>query len=259
MKKLTAIALTLPWPVLLGLFAGSEAGGFDPRVSARHLASIEVHGDLRDIARNSLNASAPLTSFANCEGLHGIGMPVGLESELLVVDGRATTSQFQDHRYEIANPDNPQLAFFAYGFVDHWIETSIPPEVKDFGELEEFISLAAIKAGFDSDTGFILKVVASVRHLDWFVVGGMGNLEPTPRDSFLRNRSRSGMDDREIEAIGIYSQSLQGIATSPNSPLHLHFRTIDKKSVFVGHLDDSIALEPGGRIMLGRPVDDCPL
>jgi hypothetical protein len=129
---------------------------------------------------------------------------------------------------------------------------SIPGEVKNFKQLEAFVGTQAARLGQDPERPMPFKLDVTAQSLRWFVVGGMGNLTPTPRDSFVRQLTKGGLDDVAIEAFGFYSTAHRGAYTNPASDMHAHFRVKDTNG-FVGHLDDDVALMPGGKLFVPKP------
>ncbi|MEM7777518.1 MAG: acetolactate decarboxylase [Pseudomonadota bacterium] len=206
-------------------------------------------GDLRQIAKNELKGSVDLSEIVAKPGAYGIGMLDGLDGELLILDGRA----FLGHRTLHANSTllngDSRVAFGAFAFVQSWTAIPIPESVESFETLTAFIAEVLPSYGYRLDEAVPVRVQAKAVGLRWFIVGGMGNLEPSPRESFVRQIVRGGLDEVEFEAFGIHSQAHRGIYTSPGSDLHLHFRTKTPEP-FVAHLDDKVILKPGGRLLI---------
>lgn len=213
----------------------------------------EIVGTLADIAQNQLDGRVAVSTLQNDGNLWALGMPHGLNRELLVEGGKITRGGFVDHRYVLDHPHDVEVAFLVHARVSSWIELPIPETVKTFAELERFILKVGIERGFDGEQPFPFRLSAKVKYLRWFVVGGMGNLRNDPRASFERSRVLGGLDNINIEALGFYSRRHRGIATNPRSDMHIHFRTIGNKP-FVAHLDDEILLERGAKLLLPASV-----
>ncbi len=108
------------------------------------------------------------------------------------------------------------------------------------GKRERFVPIA----------GGSVSGLGHAEHLKWFVVNGMGNLRPDPQASFLRSRYLSGLENRQIEIVGLFGPACQGVLSSPGNDAHMHFRTIDDGSPFVGHVDNEIELKAGAVLYL---------
>ena len=220
--------------------------------------SCSIIGDLRWIATSKLKGSCDLTELLKQPNLYAIGMPEGLDRELLVMDSKAYHSYFdEDLKYHVEEIKDARVAFLGHANVAAWSEHKIPADVVSFAQLENFIGSQSAALGFKDDVALPVKVVTEAVGLRWFVVGGLGNGFPNPRDSFLRKKFQGGLDDCAIEAFGLYSKHHRGdepdkpMATNPVSFIHMHFRTTQGK-LFIGHLDDNITLKQGGSIFLPK-------
>jgi acetolactate decarboxylase len=192
------------------------------------------------VAASELEGSGPLW---------GIGMPSGLDAEVLVLDSDAHVGRFDGLTYRSSVEQLPAVAFFVYARVSAWCVVAVPDSVRTFAELEAFVSRAATDHGIDIGRPFPFRIVAVAHSLRWFVVGGRGDRLPSPQTSFLRERRIGPLSERNIEALGFFVPDERGIATNPNSSVHMHFVTRDA-DVFVGHIDDDIRLRLGGKLLL---------
>ncbi|MEY2832034.1 MAG: hypothetical protein RLZZ574_1292 [Cyanobacteriota bacterium] len=214
---------------------------------------VQASGDLRAIASNNLNNQVEFRSLTQKRHLYGLGMPPGLNAEILVLDGKACLGQFKSLSYEVKVLDNFDISFMVYAYVPSWTKTEIPNTVQTFADLEQYIPKAAANQKIATSRPFPFRLEAEVSALDWFVVNGMGNGVPNHLGSFLRSRYLGGLDDRKIEALGFYSPSHRGVLTNPNSNMHIHFRTTDEK-IFVGHINDSVIIKPGSYLLLPNQI-----
>lgn len=210
-----------------------------------------IVGTLTDIATDLLDGRTAISTLSDHdnERLWALGMPHGLDRELLVEGGRISSGGFDQHRYVLAHPHDLNAAFLIHAKVGRWTEMRVPASVRTFAELVAFVGDAGAKAGYSGEVPFAFRLKARVRYLKWFVVGGMGNRTPAPHASFERARVLGGLDNASIEALGFYSRRHRGIATNPRSNMHVHFRTMEGPP-FVAHLDDEIDLETGATVLL---------
>jgi hypothetical protein len=222
--------------------------------SGETVASVNVYriGDLRDIGRNALNGRVAANELQGSGPLWGIGMPSGLDAEVLVLDSNAHIGRFDGLTYRSSVEQLPAVAFFVYARVSAWCAVAVPDSVQTFAELEAFVPQAAAEAGLASNRPFPFRIEADIASLRWFVVGGDGDGRPDHRASFLRERRLGPLSNRTISALGFYVPGERGILTNPVSNIHIHFTTRDQPR-FVGHLDDEIYLQPGGTLLLPAP------
>ena len=117
----------------------------------------------------------------------------------------------------------------------------MPNEVDTFQKLEAHLPEAAQNIGIDTSKPFPFLIAGEASFLQWFVVDGMGNQLPNPQSSFLRARYLGGLNDVKIEGLGFYSTKHQGIFTTPNNNMHIHF-CISRNTLNQGLLASSIRL-----------------
>jgi acetolactate decarboxylase len=234
--------------IALAPAAGASPGSAQGPASTQPAAA-GVVGTLADIARDRLDGRVPLSTLKGSAPLWAIGMPNGLDRELLVEGGRIASGGFEDHRYVLHHPRDTDGAFLVHARVEYWREVPLPADIRSFADLEAFVGRVGADAGLDAQVPFPFRLRARALHLRWFVVGGMGDRLPDPRASFERARTLGGLQDVGLEALGFYSRYHRGIATNPRSNMHVHFRTTTGMP-FVAHLDDDVLLAPGGVLML---------
>ncbi len=214
---------------------------------------VQAIGDLRSIASNNLNNRVEFRSLAKKPHLYGLGMPQGLNAEILVLDGKAYLGQFSSFSYQVKELENFDISFMVYAYVPGWTKLEIPEAVQTFAELEQYIPKAAVDRGIETSRPFPFRLIGEVSALDWFVVNGMGNGVPNYQGSFFRARYLGGLDDRQIDGLGFYSNSHRGVLTHPKSNMHIHFKTTDNK-LFVGHINNSLILKPGSYLLLPKEI-----
>ncbi len=208
---------------------------------------VKTFGDLRLIKENKLNQSFPFSKI-KADDLYGIGMPKGLDKELLITSGDLYESFFDDHSYSAGMvTEDRDIAFLAYVNVKKWTTMKLPEDITTFAQLESALAELAKSAGINSTAPFPFILHAKIDALKWFIVDGMGNGKPDHLSSFLRSRYISGLNDIEIEAVGFYSDKHKGIMSAPDSGIHIHFRTTSKL-LFVGHIDNKMILVKGATI-----------
>jgi hypothetical protein len=210
---------------------------------------IMIVGDLRQIATNTLIGTKSLRDVLASPHAYGLGMIAGLDGELLVQGSSAKLGRYRNGTYEIAAPTSELIAFGVFAIVPEWRATVIPAGVTTFKQLEALIA-AEVMSRFPnrtSPTPFRLRGTA--QSLKWFVVGGMGDLQPTPRESFVKRLTRGTLQNAPISAFGFYTSGPRGITTNPASSIHAHFETT-AGAPFVGHIDDEIIFAPGAELLL---------
>lgn len=214
--------------------------------------NVQNIGNLESLADNSLNGHVSVKSLINTIPLFGLGMQTGLDHEVLILDNQIYVGSFKNLSYSATKQVDINVSFLVYAHVNHWKTVDIPETIKTFKELEAYIPKVAQENGLDIEKPVPFQLQAEATTLKWFVVNGMGNLQPNPRDNFLNRRYLGGLDDAKIKGFGFYSSKHRGQLTNPNSNIHIHFLTndVDGKALFVAHLDDNVTLKAGARLLL---------
>ena len=219
--------------------------------ASAHAADMAFVGDLRQVPAHTLIGTKPLKDVLAQPHTYGLGMVHGLADELLVLDGVPYLGGYDGTSYRVKKPDGDLVAFGGFAVVEAWDSVPIPDEVVTFKQLEAFIGVTAAQRGFDAKKPVPFRLEATAEALRWFVVGGYGNLKPSPRDSFVRHVTKGGLDDVAFEAFGFHTTEHRGIYTNPNANIHAHFR-VKTGSHFIGHLDDEVTLKPGATLYLPK-------
>ena len=232
-------------PAMLGV------GAHNAVPAAATVEEMTFVGDLRKIGTNNLAGVVTLKTLTSRPHTYGLGMVAGLSSELLIFDSEVFLGSFDGNRYSIDTKRESLVAFGGFVVVNQWQAEAIPETVKTFKDLESFIGVAAKEHGWSAEKPMPFKLEAKADGLRWFVVNGMGNLKPSPRESFVRNLYKGGIDDAKFEAFGFFSNEHRGIYTNPVSSIHVHFRLTDGPP-FVGHIDDELLLNRGAVLFLPK-------
>ena len=243
LKLISVMLLTLP------LLANAEES------KSAWQPNVQAIGNLKNLSDNTLNSKVSVKSLMTNTPLFGLGMQTGLDKEVLILDNQIYAGGFKNLSYSAAKQADIDVSFLVYAHINHWKTVNIPEIVKTFKELEAFIAKAALENGQGINNPVPFQIEAEATTLKWFVVNGMGNLQPNPRDNFLNNRYLGGLDDAKIKGFGFYSNAHRGEWSNPVSSIHIHFLTNDVqgKSLFVGHLDDNVTFKAGGKLLL--PLD----
>jgi hypothetical protein len=219
--------------------------------SAANAEDMTFVGDLRQIATDSLRGTKPLKDILAKPNTYGLGMVQGLDVELLIINSEALLGGYKGSTYTISRPMEGMVAFGGFAVVPEWRAISIPADVTSFQQLEALVAAEAGRSGRDVKTAMPFRIEATAAALKWFVVGGMGDLTPSPRESFVRNFKRGALENVRFEAFGFYASDKRGIYTNPASSIHTHFRTVTGEP-FIGHLDDGLTLQSGGTLFVPK-------
>ena len=146
------IALLLISIVLIGCKSASE--------ETKSLEDVVVVGAMKNVMwKGELGGSLSLDSLSGTKGLYGLGPLSYLKGELLLKNGQVFVSRVTSDTTMTVEMDSQVSApFFVYGKVKEWKEVSLPSEIKQIGDLEDYIDQQSV----DSKRPFAFKLEGKV-------------------------------------------------------------------------------------------------
>lgn len=196
-------------------------------------ADVVVVGAMKNVMwKGELGGSISLDSLSGDKGLYGLGPLSYLRGELLLKDGQVFVSQVTSDSTMTVELD-PQVSapFFVYGKVKEWTEISLPSEIKQIGDLEDYIDQQSV----DSKRPFAFKLEGKVSSAQIHIQNlPEGTAVSSPAEAH-QGQTNYTLSDREVEIVGFFSTEHKGIFTHHDSFLHMHLITSDLKQM--GHLD----------------------
>lgn len=219
------IALLLISVVLVGCKSASE--------ETKSLEDFVVVGAMKNVMwKGELGGSLSLDSLSGVKGLYGLGPLSYLQGELLLKDGQVFVSRVTSDSTMTVEMDSQLTApFFVYGKVQEWKEVSLPSEIKQIGDLEDYIDQQSL----DSKRPFAFKLEGKVSSAQIHIQNlPEGTVVSSPAEAH-QGQTNYILRDQEVEILGFFSTEHQGIFTHHDSFLHMHLITSDLKQM--GHLD----------------------
>ena len=182
--------------------------------------------------KGELGGSLSLDSLSRVKGLYGLGPLSYLQGELLLKDGQVFVSRVTSDSTMTVEMDSQLTApFFVYGNVQEWKEVSLPSDIKQMEDLENFIDQQSV----DSKRPFAFKLEGKVTSAQIHIQNlPEGTVVSSPAEAH-QGQTNYMLRDQEVEIIGFFSTEHQGIFTHHDSFLHMHLITSDLKQM--GHLD----------------------
>ncbi|NJN42788.1 MAG: hypothetical protein HC811_11710 [Flammeovirgaceae bacterium] len=121
-----------------------------------------------------------------------------------------------------------------YANVKDWTRKEL---VRDFtmDELGTLLHQLAAKYALQEPVPFIIKGQAN--ELKWHIVNGQGS-GPQSHREHIAGGFQSTLKNNEVDVLGFYSESHEGVFTHINQNIHAHFKTANETAA--GHVDDLI-------------------
>lgn len=191
-------------------------------------------GTMSEMAQNNFEPQIWLDSLPEKKHLFAMGPYDRMKGEIMVYDGKPFyVSAFEEGKVVVSQSWDIRSPFFVYANVPQWDSFTISGELKNLNDVQNKIAEIAQENGFNLSEPFPFKVSGSFQSITTHVV--------TPRSSDVEGyrpdvkQQLFSFDIISGSLLGFYSQVHQGVFTSSNSYIHVHFLSEDQ--TFMGHLD----------------------
>ena len=225
---------TLIGLLLFGISACKPSEKKDQALENETYEDVKFVGAMRNVMwKGELEGTISLDSISPKTGLYGLGPESFLTGELLIKDGVSYVSRINaDSSIQIEKNGDVSAPFFVYANVKEWKEIALGSETRTIKDLEKLID----ENTKDSKRPFAFKLTGKVNK----AVFHIQNLPPgtkvsNPDEAHVGQQSFE-LQDEEVEIIGFFSSSHQGVFTHHDSFLHMHLITQDEQKM--GHLDE---------------------
>ena len=170
---------------------GLPSGGFSAEPAGDSITAVEGHGyDLwfigaqRDTIMNGkLAAALDLSTLAGDEHLYGLGPLEQLRGEATIVESRPSLARVgPDGSVQIAESFNAGVPFFVWASVPRWRTVPIPPEIRSYADLEQFVPQAAAAVGLDPAQPLPFLVHGREELIEFHVLNRVGRGVKSPAD-----------------------------------------------------------------------------
>lgn len=196
---------------------------------------VKVVGAMKNVMwKGELGPSIDLDTLSKKKGLYGVGPLVELAGELMFYGGIAYISKVQaDSSIQVQKSFEASAPFFVYSQVTEWDSLSLPSEIQNIQQLEQFLdSLSQNKNrpfAFRLE-GMVQEAVFHIQNLP------KGTKVSSPKEAHQGQVTYS-IDQEKVFITGFFSTEHQGVFTHHDSYLHMHLLTADEKKM--GHLDEA--------------------
>jgi acetolactate decarboxylase len=192
-------------------------------------------GAQRDTIMNGkLAAALDLRTLAAREHLYGLGPLAQLRGEVTIAGGRSALARVGvDNTVQVTQSFDAGVPFFVWAEVPRWRELALPPGVRTFAELEEFVPQAAAAAGLDADKPLPFLVDTRQSMIEFHVLNRIGD-GPHNMEAHKRIQATFELASATATIVGFHSRSHRGIFTPGDSNIHIHFQARDSSAS--GHI-----------------------
>ncbi len=195
--------------------------------------SLTVAGSMEATMRGGkLSGSIDLDTLQNREGLYGLGPGEYLRGEVLIFDGRGYLSR-------VDGPDGMTVTqtmqlrppFFVYTHQRTWNEYTVPTDVRTLDQFVDYLDQLTI----GDPRPFVYRLAGPVERATIHIQNLPEGTVPTSPEEAHRGQQTYALKDRQVDILGFFSTSHQGIFTPLDSYVHMHLITHERDRM--GHLD----------------------
>lgn len=205
-------------------------------------------------------ARVPLSSFSGAPDIFGVGAVAGLDGEITVFQGKPYVTKVRGDSYTMDHSPEHAAIFAVWTHQTEWTEQPVPPEVKSYLEIQNFVKAQAASSGIDITQPFPFRLVGTPAEVKWHINVDLTEGKPITKELFAKSKMNYVARNEPMEIIGFYSENHPGVFISAYVPaiskdsgiknaIHIHLVTRDGKSA--GHIDNLI-LGPGMTLRLPR-------
>jgi len=209
-------------------------------------SKVRIVGAMRNVMwKGELFGTISLDTIKNKNGLYGLGPTENLNGELLIFDGHSFVSRVNaDGTIQMEESYQAKAPFFVYANATEWEEVAMEG-ISSIKELED--QLTMLKG--ETSEPFVFKIKGKVANAQYHVQNlPPGSIVRSPDDAHL-GQAIYELVNEDVEIVGFYSTSHQGIFTHHDSFLHMHIITADRTKM--GHLD-GVMLVKGAKLLIPK-------
>lgn len=214
----------------------------DKSVPGETPVQIQIAGEMKDVMRRGkLEGQIFLDTISAKNTLQGLGPEAFLTGEILVIDGQSFIGRvLTDSTMAISRTFKVEAPFFVYTNVAKWKKESLPNSIQSLKDLENWLN----QKNTSNEVPFVFKLTGSIEQAQIHLQNlPEGTKVTSPQEAHQGQKSYQ-VHQKEVEILGFFSKTHQGIFTHHDSFIHTHLITRDR--TLMGHLD---------RIVLGdQPI-----
>ena len=190
-------------------------------------------GSMSNMGKDNFKTNILIDTLVR-SNLFGIGPYGKMQGEITVVNGRPLVAQVQsDGSAQVKQSWQAEAPFFVYANVRDWQKHDVSVRINSLSDIQQAIENLAKEKGYSLSMPFPFRIESVIEELTTHVV--------TPRSAEVlgyqagKNQIDYSYQKTSGELIGFYSQQHQGVYTSKNSNIHIHY--VSQDMTIMGHVD----------------------
>lgn len=226
MYRLVSILL-----IIISLSCSNNKG--EKTNSIEQTSYVKYVGAMKDVMwKGELFGKVNLDTLKNKQHLYGVGPLEYLSGEILIIDGKSYHSVVNaDMHIQVNESFDVKAPFLVYANNKNWNKYWVRDSIPNINALESYI----IQKTKHLESPFVFRLKGSIIKANIHIQNLPKNSEVHSPEEAHKGQVKYEIREKEVEIVGFFSKSHQGIYTHHDTYLHMHLITQDK--TIMGHLD----------------------
>lgn len=200
---------------------------------------VKYFGALKNMMhKGDISAQVDLSDFENTEHLYALGAIENLKGEIQIFDSKSFNTSVIDSSLSFDNSFDKKATLLVYASVDKWKSISIPDNIVNYEQLEDYIKKSAEENNININKPFPFLIEGTAKSFDWHVINWKDGDTEHSHQKHINSGLHGTIENREVDLLGFYSDSHHAIFTHHTTNMHIHVKTNDNK--IAGHVDGLI-------------------
>ena len=217
-------------------------------VGAKKDGRVEYIGAQKDIfATGKASRVVSLEALADRKSLYAIGPIEGLDGEITIFDSKSYITKVRGSDYIADQTFKDGAVFLVWTEQSKWRDVPVPPTVKSYVDLQQFVKDQAQAAGIDVSQAFPFLLSGTPAEVKWHINVDRSEGKPITRGLFEKSKQGFVTKNEPADIVGFYAENHTGEfichlapAIQENSGIEnaIHIHLVSRSSKAAGHIDD---------------------
>lgn len=217
-------------------------------INSRKEGLVEYIGAQRDIfTSGKANSVVSLEALAGRKNVYAMGPIDGFDGEITIFDSKPYITQVRGKDYIMDNTLKHGAFFLVWTEQSVWKDEPVPPAVRGYVDLQNFVKARAAAAGIDTSKPFPFLLAGTPVEIKWHINVDRTGGKPVTNELFVKSKEPFITKNEPVDIIGFYSENHSGVFLSQYAPAikkesglknSIHIHLVSRVSKAAGHIDD---------------------
>ncbi len=205
-----------------------------------------------------------LEDMTGRKGLYAMGPIDGFDGEITIFDSKPFITKVRGKDFVMDNTFRHGAFFLVWTEQSKWKDVPVPPSVRGYVDLQQFVKEQAQASGIDVAKPFPFLLAGTPVEIKWHINVDRTEGKPITKELFVKSKEHFITKDEPADIIGFYSDHHGGVFIADYAPaikkgsgiknvIHIHF--VSRVSKAAGHIDD-LTLGEGMVLKLPQQQED---